>query len=1173
MKILPKPALNKKRSRASKKNAKASRKVKIPRVSSVICCYNLGLLNVCGMHNKLIELGNTIKKNGSRPMDFLGCNETWENESHNFKLNSHKWIGKPSNRERAGIGFWVNKKLASCCAIPDFLTPHPDILWLQFITKQGVYFLAVFYSQPGEEEERLNAHKAILDCLTQNLVELDGIGLPIILGDSNSDLIKHKNRPRSVEFKNFCSAAKMVPLKDLAIKQSETWSFCGPMGMSTPDHILIPKTEKDSFGNFKINQGISCGSDHRLLSVVLQGGMAQDENIWGTPSQSTTIWEKEEIKIFQDSLLPKIQAINKGLPIEDEDKIGCKRINAIATLTTNALKSALDKIRVIGDGTHKPPLASEGCPQLDKLINRRNKLLNADNHKKDWPAIHSMQSQISSLTKTLLEKRDRQWWSKISKLDQNSNAREYWKLAKNLKKDLDNCFPTFMTNDEENVISSKADIMTHINAYYSDIDKAIDKEAREFCPDGPKGPDDLTDKAFMDNNIENGELAGEPSLTNNKAITYKEVYEAIWKAKNGKAPGCDEITSECLKHGGQALVSWLTRLFNLMFNSGHTPSKWQLATTILIHKKSSKAKIQNYRPITLLNSLFKTWEKIIEARLRTKLELANALSPLQLGSRRKLDTQQAILATSLCIQQARLAGAKLILTHIDLSKAYNRVNRKKLWNKMSNEGIKGKLWNALVSTYSAQAETIKIGATTSVPNKLANGLRQGSVLSPLLFVFYINALIEALANSGTGIKMKGIEKPLPCLMFVDDLEMFSTSMKDFRKQHDIVNEFAKEWDLILNKAKTHIMSTKTSKSLQRWCETRKLKNEPSKHSRYLGAEINPTGATGNAHVSCRIGKCTGMVHYMQKKGLFSGRLPVSTSLHIFATVVVPSLMYGMECMELSNHELARLDFFMANNLAKILYGRPLLGPPEWTIWEAGLFPAKIIISMAMVRLQRRISLLTTQFSITKMLISAIDPIDNFFLCNYNLSEEIWGDKLLTTVKTKPQMSKQDLNKSMNKKALEWFRNSTDDRDPSEHIPSPILLKYDLPCERTLQAPPAQSRNMIYKLRIAVLFPITDLPIQLERCNLCNLNCRMTPEHLMHSCTFPNLREIRDRVNASLKERHASEASWWNDLFQWEQTCYLLGKEWRPQGIVSTDLLTLGIEYASIICSKCPYIFG
>ena len=103
---------------------------------------------------------------------------------------------------------------------------------------------------------------------------------------------------------------------------------------------------------------------------------------------------------------------------------------------------------------------------------------------------------------------------------------------------------------------------------------------------------------------------------------------------------------------------------------------------------------------------------------------------------------------------------------------------------------------------------------------------------------------------------------------------------------------------------------------------------------------------------------------------------------------------------------------MANNLAKVLYGGPLLGPPEWTIH-------KIIISMAMVRLQRGISLLTNQFSIAKMLVSSIGPINKFFLCNYNLSEEIWGDKLLTNANSKSPIDKKDLNKSMNRKAVEW----------------------------------------------------------------------------------------------------------------------------------------------------------
>ena len=124
--------------------------------------------------------------------------------------------------------------------------------------------------------------------------------------------------------------------------------------------------------------------------------------------------------------------------------------------------------------------------------------------------------------------------------------------------------------------------------------------------------------------------------------------------------------------------------------------------------------------------------------------------------------------------------------------------------------------------------------------------RQGSVLSPLLFIFYIDTLIEALAKSGTGIQTPNMDHPLPCLMFVDDLEIFSKSMKDFRIQQNIINQFADDWDLIINKSKTHIMCTKKSEPLNRWCRQQELKYEPSKHNRYLGVEVNPTGPTGKS---------------------------------------------------------------------------------------------------------------------------------------------------------------------------------------------------------------------------------------------------------------------------------------------------------------------------------------
>ena len=152
--------------------------------------------------------------------------------------------------------------------------------------------------------------------------------------------------------------------------------------------------------------------------------------------------------------------------------------------------------------------------------------------------------------------------AKISKLEYNKDAREYWKLAKNLQKDLNHSFPSFMTNDDEEVISSKEGIFEHINAYYTSIDKGEDKEAKEFCPDGQKTSEPKTTNDFNTHARTNLEIRNDKSDANDP-IEYKEVHRAIWNLKNRKAAGIDGITGECLKHGGQELITWLTNLLNL----------------------------------------------------------------------------------------------------------------------------------------------------------------------------------------------------------------------------------------------------------------------------------------------------------------------------------------------------------------------------------------------------------------------------------------------------------------------------------------------------------------------------------------------------------------------------------------------------------------------------------
>ena len=116
----------------------------------------------------------------------------------------------------------------------------------------------------------------------------------------------------------------------------------------------------------------------------------------------------------------------------------------------------------------------------------------------------------------------------------------------------------------------------------------------------------------------------------------------------------------------------------------------------------------NYRPITLLTTFFKIWERILNTRLTTILEMTDGISPLQSGSRRKYSAPWTILARSAIIKQTRATDKDIYVLNIDLNKAYNRVNREKLWTILWNKGIKGKLIKAIISTYSHCSETIMI---------------------------------------------------------------------------------------------------------------------------------------------------------------------------------------------------------------------------------------------------------------------------------------------------------------------------------------------------------------------------------------------------------------------------------------------------------------------------------
>jgi exonuclease III len=288
--------------------------------------------------------------------------------------------------------------------------------------------------------------------------------------------------------------------------------------------------------------------------------------------------------------------------------------------------------------------------------------------------------------------------------------------------------------------------------------------------------------------------------TYDHSVSVNEVREIVAHMALGKAADHLGLQLEHFRFASDSLFVLLALCLSAVFCHGHMPkgSAHSVITPVLKDKNGDVSDPANYRPIALVTIFSKVLEHIIVRRMEDVIDT----TPNQFGFKKRHSTLMPVLLLKDMLKFYQQHGSNMYVAFLDVSKAFDRVRYATLFEKLSRK-LPGILLRLLIAWYSSQTACILWAGFTSDPFDVLNGVRQGGVLSPLLFNVYIDDLSISLNAIYAGCCLG--KSLINHLLYADDIVLFAPSAKGLQKLLDACTLFAAEHDVIFNQTKSQVM--------------------------------------------------------------------------------------------------------------------------------------------------------------------------------------------------------------------------------------------------------------------------------------------------------------------------------------------------------------------------------
>ena len=279
-------------------------------------------------------------------------------------------------------------------------------------------------------------------------------------------------------------------------------------------------------------------------------------------------------------------------------------------------------------------------------------------------------------------------------------------------------------------------------------------------------------------------------------IDEDKMFKALNNLKPNKSPGPDEIHPKVLKELSRELAHPMTLLFNKSLSDGVVPSAWKVAEVRPIFKKGCRSDPGNYRPVSLTSVVSKLFETFFRDALYNHLIDNNLLSNDQFGFCKGRSCVSQLLVTIKEWMSNLDKGIPTDSIYLDFSKAFDTVPHQRLLIKLEGYGISDHVLNWIRDFLTNRSQQISVNGAKSSSAPVTSGVPQGSVLGPVLFIYYINDLPSVT---------EGILK-----IFADDTKAYSTvqSDADSNKLQQCINDltnWSEKWQLKFNSKKCKVL--------------------------------------------------------------------------------------------------------------------------------------------------------------------------------------------------------------------------------------------------------------------------------------------------------------------------------------------------------------------------------